>query len=72
MCNSTSTVNVSMAGNTIMAVAHKIFRKKSWEELCEEINEFLNGLSSEDVISVSHVSEPPYAVGIVWYTTAEE
>lgn len=55
-----------------MAVAYEVFRKKSWEELCEEMNEFLNGVPAEDVISVSHVSEPPYAVGIVWYTAAEE
>lgn len=61
-----------MVGAAMMAAAYKIFRKKSWEELCEEINEFLKSLPAEKVISVSHVSEPPYAVGIVWYTTAEE
>ena len=50
-----------------MAVRHRIFRKRSWEEVCEEANAFIDGLDAARVISVSHVSEPPYAVTFVWY-----
>ena len=54
-----------------MAVSHKIFWKKTWEELCEEANVFLNGIAPEKIISVSHVTEGSYGGAIVWYVSDE-
>ena len=57
-----------MAEESRMPVFHRIFRKRSWEEACDEAKKFLDGLKNEQIISVSHVSEPPNGVVFVWYT----
>ena len=47
------------------------FRRHSWEEACEMAGAFMSRLPGGRVISVAHVSEPPYARVFVWYAENE-
>lgn len=52
-----------------MKVECKVFRANNWEDAIAQAQTFLDTLSAQgQVLSVSHVSEPPYAVVFVWYT----
>lgn len=42
-------------------------RERSWDEAVRAAEEFITTLKSEQIVSVSHVSESPYAVVFVWY-----
>lgn len=47
----------------------KVFRANCWEDAIAQAQTFLGTLSAPmPALSVSHVSEPPYALVFVWYT----
>jgi hypothetical protein len=48
----------------------KVFRANNWEDAIAQAQAFIGTLSAPaQVLSVSHVSEPPYGVVFVWYTS---
>jgi hypothetical protein len=41
--------------------------KGSWEDAIRSAEEFCDSIGADQVVSMSHVSEAPYAVVFVWY-----
>ena len=50
-----------------MKATCKTIRAVSWEAAIQEAQDFIKTLSAEQLLSISHVSESPYAVIFVWY-----
>ena len=52
-----------------MKATCKAIRASSWEAAIHDAQTFLKTLEADQLISISHVEESPYAVIFIWYVT---